>query len=106
MSRLPRYWTYLLLSDLGETYAGYTSNLRRRLRQHNSPENRGWTKGRRWRLVAAECYFDQGSALWTEKRLKRWRRGSVPLRQVWLEEHVERVQRLSLLLGRVSPLGR
>lgn len=106
LPRLPRYWTYLLLSDRGETYAGYTSSLRRRLRQHNSAENRGWTKGRRWRLVAAECYFDRGSALWNEKRLKRRSRGSVPLRRVWLERSAERVGRLSALLGVVSPLAR
>lgn len=86
--RLPRYWTYLLISERGETYAGYTSNLRRRLRQHNAPENRGWTKGRRWRLVEAECYFDRGSALWTEKRLKR--RGRHNLRAIWLERKVGR----------------
>lgn len=92
MTRLPRYWAYLLLSDRGETYAGYTADLRRRLRQHNSPQNRGWTRGRRWRLVEAECYFDRHSALWTERLLKRG--GRSRLRQEWLERRAERVARL------------
>ncbi|WP_145057126.1 GIY-YIG nuclease family protein [Adhaeretor mobilis] len=92
MLRLPRYWTYLLLSDRGETYAGYTSNLRRRLRQHNSPENRGWTRGRRWRLVAVECYSDRHSALLVERRLKRKR-----LRAIWLARSEQRVERLRSL---------
>lgn len=100
MIRLPRYWTYLLLSERGETYAGHTSNLRRRLRQHNSSENRGWTRGRWWRVVAAECYFDRASAVWVEKRLKRSR----SFRRWWLVRSGQRVQRLCRRLAITNPL--
>ncbi|TWT67040.1 GIY-YIG nuclease superfamily protein [Posidoniimonas polymericola] len=102
MTRLPRYWTYLLLSDRGETYAGYTSDLRRRLREHNSAENRGWTRGRRWRLAAAECYFDRASAVWVEKRLKRSR----SFRQSWLRRSSFRRAWLSSANAHRSPLSR
>lgn len=71
MRRLPRFHVYLLLSDRGEVYAGFTGNLRRRLREHNAPDNIGWTRGRRWRLLAVRCFLDRHSAMMVERSLKR-----------------------------------
>jgi len=71
--RLPRFWLYLLLSESGEIYAGYSSDLRRRLREHNSASNRGWTRGRRWRLLAVRCFLDAHSVQLAERTLKRSR---------------------------------
>lgn len=71
MPRLPRFHLYLLLSDRSEVYAGLTGDLRRRLREHNHPANTGWTRGRRWRLLAVRCFLDRHSATLAERRLKR-----------------------------------
>lgn len=71
--RLPRVWLYVLVS-LGtkEVYLGYTTNLKRRLRQHNSPRNRGYTRrGAPWRLLAVRCFLDKHSAKRAERQLKR-----------------------------------
>lgn len=73
MPRLPRFHVYLLLSERGEVYLGYTGNLRRRLREHNDPGNRSWTRGRRWRLLAVRCFLDVHSARLVERRFKRSR---------------------------------
>lgn len=73
MIRLPRFTVYLLLSECGEVYAGYTSHLCRRFRQHNSANNKGWTRGRRWYLLAVKCFLDRDTALLFEKQLKRSR---------------------------------
>lgn len=73
MTRLPRFYVYLLLSDRGEIYTGYTNSLRRRLREHNGKTNRGWTRGRRWRLLAVRCFLDRHSARIIERGLKRSR---------------------------------
>ena len=76
MNRLPRFYVYLLLCrDDGSTYTGYTSNLRRRFKQHNSPANAGYTAGRRWHLLAVKCFLDRDTALLYEKQLKRWYHG-------------------------------
>lgn len=99
MQRLPRYWAYLLLSDRGETYAGYTSNLRRRLQQHNSPQNKGWTRGRRWRLIEGECYFDRYSALQVERQLKQRPWGEASLRVLWMQRSRSRLGKLANQLG-------
>lgn len=73
MPHLPRFYVYLLLSDRGEIYTGYTANLRRRFRQHNAKNNRGYTRGRRWHLLAVRCFLDGDTALLFEERLKAWR---------------------------------
>lgn len=73
MQRLPRVYVYLLLSNKGEVYCGTTARLKQRLFEHNSPDNRGWTRGRTWRLLAVRVFLDRHSALLVEKSLKRSR---------------------------------
>ncbi|MBL4809411.1 MAG: GIY-YIG nuclease family protein [Phycisphaerales bacterium] len=69
--RLPRFYVYLLLSERGEIYCGYTNCIKRRLKEHNATSNTGWTRGRRWYLLALKMFPDQHSALLVERRLKR-----------------------------------
>ena len=64
-------WTYLLLSERGEVYLGATTNLRSRLRSHNSTDNTGWTRGRRWHLLAVREFSSMGTALHHERTLKK-----------------------------------
>jgi len=78
-------WTYLLLSERGEVYLGATSNLRARLRSHNSADNTGWTRGRRWHLLAARNCPSIGAALHHERTLKKrphqkikWKLATIP----------------------------
>jgi len=72
MTRLPRFHVYLLLCrDDGSTYTGYTANLRRRFKEHNAQDNTGYTRGRRWHLLAVKCFLDRDTALLFEKQLKR-----------------------------------
>ena len=63
------YHVYVLLSETGEKYIGYSSNLRRRLEEHNAGENRS-TRGRMWYLVYAESYLSKADAVRRERRLK------------------------------------
>ncbi len=73
MNRLPRFYVYLLLSDRGEIYTGYTGCIKRRLAEHNAPDNRGWTRGRRWYLLSLRIFLDRHSALLVERQVKRSR---------------------------------
>lgn len=73
MKHLPRFYVYLLLSEHGEIYTGYTGCIKRRLAEHNAPDNRGWTRGRRWYLLALRMFLDRHSALLTERQIKRSR---------------------------------
>ena len=70
--RLPRFYVYLLLCrEDGTVYTGYTANIRRRFREHNTPGRSGYTSGRRWHLLAIKCFLDRHSALLFERQLKR-----------------------------------
>ena len=67
------YYVYLLLSERGEKYIGYTKDLKRRLREHERGEVR-WTRGRKWELVYFEGYREEFLARKRERKLKsQWR---------------------------------
>lgn len=93
LRRLPSHSVYLLFAGDGTTYVGYTSRcIKQRLAEHNSLSNRGWTRGRRWRLLALRMFLDADSARMTERQLKR----SKYDKRNWLA----RLDRLSVLQER------
>jgi putative endonuclease len=56
------------------TYVGWTTDLDRRLEQHNAGTGARSTRGRAWSLLYAERYEDRPAAMAREWRLKRDRR--------------------------------
>ncbi len=86
------YYTYLLMSENGKTYAGQTKNLKRRLKAHNDPDNKGYTRGRKWYLLAAWPFETRYEALVFERGLKvfKLRRRIIenhPRTQILLDRH-------------------
>ena len=72
LRRLPSHCVYLLLAGDGTSYVGYTSRcIKQRLAEHNASDNEGWTRGRRWHLLALRMFLDADSARLTERQLKR-----------------------------------
>ena len=67
------YYVYILenVENAKEHYIGYTSDLKKRLRKHNSEENEGYTRGKKWKLVYYEAYLDKSIAYKREQRIKR-----------------------------------
>lgn len=72
-----RYFVYIL-GSLGtggaRSYVGWTSDLERRLAEHNSGRGARSTRGRAWRLLYAERHSTRGAAMSREWRLKLNRR--------------------------------
>ena len=66
------HYLYVLQSVEDEPvfYVGSTSDLRRRVREHNRGGSRS-TAGKRWRLVYYEAYVTRAAACEREQRLKR-----------------------------------
>ena len=66
------YYVYVIqnVDARDDVYIGYTSDLKRRIKQHNSQDNRGYTRRRKWRLVYYEAYSSDVDARVRERRLK------------------------------------
>ena len=56
------------------TYVGWTTDLDKRLSEHNSGTGAKSTRGRRWALLYAECHKTRGQAMSREWHLKRDRK--------------------------------
>ncbi len=65
------YYVYILKSSKhGKLYKGFTKNLKRRLREHNS-ENSVFTKNNGpWKLIYYEAFISEKDARREEKFLK------------------------------------
>ncbi len=69
-----RFYVYILASRSGVLYVGITSDLERRLYEHQHGVVEGFTNQHGIkRLVYFEGFDDPVSAIAREKQLKRWR---------------------------------
>jgi len=64
------YYVYVLVNERGEKYVGYTSDLRRRVREHREGKSKS-TRGCDWKLVYYEAYLSREDALNRERKLKQ-----------------------------------
>lgn len=64
------HYVYVLLSGNEDFYVGYTSDLKRRVEEHNSGLNKS-TKGKRWKVIYYEAYAARADALERERKLKQ-----------------------------------
>ena len=66
------YFVYILQSDFDKSYyIGYTSDLQRRIAEHNSGQTRYTSKKKPWQLVYLEEFSDKSQAMKREKFLKK-----------------------------------
>ena len=63
------YYVYVIVNEDGGSYVGYTTDLQKRLENHNSGGNAS-TKGHGWRYAYYEAYADKDDAVLRERRLK------------------------------------
>ena len=60
------FYVYLIASKIKKktiSYVGYTSNLKKRLRLHNSNKGAKFTKGKKWKLIYYEKYNSKIEAM-------------------------------------------
>ena len=77
------HYVYLLVGDNGETYVGFTSNLKRRIEEHKSGRSIA-TKHCKWQLAYYEAYASKQDAVKREQKLKQDGRS-----KRWLLERAE-----------------
>ena len=74
---LPGCFVYVLACRAGrrpQTYVGWTTDLDRRLQQHNDGTGAKSTRGRQWVLVYAERHASREAAMSREWHMKRDRK--------------------------------
>tara|TARA_Y100001970_G_C13582654_1_gene531625 strand:- start:305 stop:553 length:249 start_codon:yes stop_codon:yes gene_type:complete len=66
------YYVYMLKSieKKSVTYVGYTKDLSKRIKLHNSGKGAKFTRGRRWRLIYKEKYATKNQAISREYYIK------------------------------------
>ena len=71
------YFVYLIGNYRGSkliTYIGYTNNLKKRVKSHNSGKGAKFTRGKNWKLIYHEKYQTQKEAMLREIYLKKNRK--------------------------------
>lgn len=53
------------------SYVGYTKDLQKRLKLHNSSKGAKFTRGRKWKLVYKKRYTSKNTAMSEEMKLKK-----------------------------------
>lgn len=69
-----KYFVYLLITKSNHkiiSYVGFTSNLKKRIIQHNTGQGAKFTRGRKWILAYKKCYNSKSLALKNEYLLKK-----------------------------------
>ena len=68
------YFVYLITSKYKKktiSYVGYTNNLDKRIKLHNSNRGAKFTKGKKWKLIYYEKYKTKVQAMKNEYTLKK-----------------------------------
>ena len=68
------YFVYLLINsnrDKHITYAGYTKDIKNRLKLHNSSKGAKFTRGRKWQIIYKKKYRSKSMAMKDEYKLKK-----------------------------------
>tara|TARA_X000000368_G_C22375873_1_gene426889 strand:+ start:44 stop:295 length:252 start_codon:yes stop_codon:yes gene_type:complete len=68
------YFVYLLVSKNKKrtiSYVGYTNNLNKRVKLHNSSKGAKFTRGRKWKLLYFKRYVNKIKAMKEEHKLKK-----------------------------------
>ena len=81
------FFIYVLRSQTtGRYYVGSTSNVARRLAQHNDGINKSTRPARPWRVVYTESFDSLPDARRREARLKSWKNPAYMRKQLGISE--------------------
>jgi len=72
-----KHFVYLLISINGKrliSYVGYTNNIKKRLKLHNSSKSAKFTRGRKWKIIYKKSYNNKSEAMKNKYLLKKNKR--------------------------------
>ncbi len=68
------YFVYLIVSKINNkyiSYVGYTSDLKKRIHEHNTSKGAKFTRGKKWKLLYRRKYKSKSDAMKAEIKLKK-----------------------------------
>jgi len=68
------YYVYILCTKNKNkriSYVGYTNNLKKRIKLHNSGKGAKFTRGRKWQLIYKEKFISKKKAMSREHYIKK-----------------------------------
>ncbi len=68
------YFVYIIATKVKNktiSYVGYTSNLSKRLNDHNTGKGAKFTRGRKWKIIFKKKYKSKVRAMQEEYKLKK-----------------------------------
>ena len=69
-----KHFVYLIISIANKrliSYVGYTKNIKKRLKLHNSSKGAKFTRGRKWKILYSEVLNSKSEALKKEFKIKK-----------------------------------
>ncbi len=73
-----KFFVYLICAQKKEnlfvSYVGYTNNLQKRLKAHNSSKGAKFTRGKKWKLIYKKKFISKKEAMKYEYKLKKNRK--------------------------------
>ena len=68
------FYVYLIITEINGkivSYVGYTNNLKKRLKLHNSSKGAKFTRGKKWKMIYFKNYKSKKIAMSEEYKLKK-----------------------------------
>ena len=84
------YYVYLIVSKVKNktiSYVGYTKNIKKRLKLHNSSKGAKFTRGRQWKFIYKKSYNTKSEAMKNEYLLKNNRKKRSQIKQIYQKKN-------------------
>jgi len=85
-----KHFVYLIISfgnKLLISYVGYTNNITKRLKLHNSSKGAKFTRGRKWKVIYKKSYNTKSEAMKNEYLLKKNRKKRFEIKQKYIKKN-------------------
>ena len=83
-----KHFVYLIISHYKKrliSYVGYTNNIKKRLKLHNSSKGAKFTRGRKWKIIYKKSYCSKSEAMKKEHLLKKDKKKRLRIKKRYLE---------------------
>ena len=83
-----KHFVYLIISHYKKrliSYVGYTNNIKKRLKLHNSSKGAKFTRGRKWKIIYKKIYYSKSEAMKKEYLLKKDKTKRLRIKKRYLE---------------------